>query len=129
MRRPTDVVASAPRGGRFRLWSHRVTIAVFAGALLLLAADAVGIFGSDPASNWLGITLGIAGLTWVLYWAGFVFTLRLELTRSGRLRWFGALRRGSIDVADIERVCTDAAPFLWTIHHAHGRLIVRSSPT
>jgi hypothetical protein len=124
MRRPSDVVASAPRGGRFGLWNQRMTVAVLTCGLLLLVADAVGLLESDSASSWLDITLGIAVGAWVVYWVGFVLTLRLELTQGGHLRWFRALRQGSIDVPDIDRISTDAAPFLWTIHHTHGRLVV-----
>jgi len=122
--RRNDVLASAPSGSRFWLWSHRLTAAILAGAGLLLVADAVGLLESDPATNGVGILLGIAAFAWVLYWIGFVITVRLELTHDGRLRWFGVMRQGSIDVADIERISDDAAPLLWTIHHARGRLIV-----
>jgi hypothetical protein len=122
---PSDVVASAPRGSRFGLWNQRVAVAVLAGAPpLLLVGAAVGLVESDPAINWLALLLGVAVFAWVVYWVGFVFTLRLELTHSGQVRWFGALRQGSIDVSDIDRISTDAAPFLWTVHHARGRLVV-----
>ena len=124
MSRRDDVVVSAPRGGRYWLWSHRLTVAVLAGAGVLLGADAVGLYGSGPADGWVGMLLGVAVFAWVLYWVGFVFAVRLELTRDGRLRWFGVVRQGSVDVADIERISDDAAPFLWTIHHARGRLLV-----
>jgi hypothetical protein len=123
--RPSDVVASAPRGSRFGLWNQRITVGVLAGAPpLLLVGAALGLVESDPAANWLGLLLGFAVFAWVVYWIGFVFTFRLELTHSGHVRWFGASRQGSIDVCDIDRISTDAAPFLWTVHHARGRLIV-----
>jgi hypothetical protein len=125
MSRPSEVVASAPRGSRFWLWNQRVTVVVLAGVWpFLLVAEAMGLVESEPAIGWLGRLLGIAVFAWVTYWIGFAFTLRLELTRSGQVRWFGAFRQGSIDVCDIDRISTDAAPFLWTVHHAHGRLIV-----
>jgi hypothetical protein len=115
MSRPSEVVASAPRGSRFWLWNQRVTVAVLAGAWpLLLVAEAVGLVESDPAVGWLGQLLGITVFAWVTYWIGFAFTLRLELTRSGQVRWFGAFRQGSIDVCDIDRISTDAAPLLWS---------------
>ena len=124
MSRRNDVLASAPSGSRFRLWSQRLTVAILAGAGILLVADAVGLLESDPANNWVGILLGIAVFSWVLYWIGFVISVRLELTYDGRLRWFGVMRQGTIDVADIERISGDAAPLLWTIHHARGHLLV-----
>jgi hypothetical protein len=124
MSRSSDVVASAPKGSRFGLWIHRLTLTVFAGVLLLLVGEAVGLIASDITNNASGRALAIAGLVWVLFWVGLVFTLRLELTRGGRLHWFGALRQGSVDIIDIARISTDAAPFFWVIHHAHGRLIV-----
>jgi hypothetical protein len=122
---PGHVVASAPRGSRFGLWNLRVTVAVLAGAPpFLLAAAAAGLVEPDPAISWVGLLLGIAVFAWVVYWLGFVFAVRLELTHSGQLRWFGAMRQGSIDVRDVDHISTDAAPFLWTPHHARGRLIV-----
>jgi len=125
MSRPNDVVVSAPSGSRFWLWNWRVTIAILAAApAFLLVAEAVGLGEFDPSNNWLGALLGIVVYAWVVYWVGFVITIRLELTRAGQVRWFGALRQGSIDVSDIDRISTDAAPFLWTVHHARGRLIV-----
>jgi len=125
MSRPSDVVASAPSGSRLWLWNWRVTIAILAAApAFLLVAEAVGLGDLDPSNNWLGALLGIVVYAWVVYWVGFAITIRLELTHSGQVRWFGALRQGSIDICDIDRISTDAAPFLWTVHHARGRLIV-----
>jgi hypothetical protein len=123
--RSSVVVASAPRGSRFGLWLHRLTLLVFAGVLLLLVGEAVGLIASDIVYDAPGgRVLALAALVWVLFWVGLVFTLRLELTRNGRLHWFGALRQGSVDIVNVERISTDAAPFFWVIHHAHGRLIV-----
>jgi hypothetical protein len=72
----------------------------------------------DSACRWLGEFIDAA--------AGIdcYRRVRLELTHSGQLRWFGAMRQGSIDVRDVDHISTDAAPFLWTPHHARGRLIV-----
>ncbi|TVR89527.1 MAG: hypothetical protein EA416_12480 [Trueperaceae bacterium] len=125
MSRQRDVVASAPQGGRFWLWNQRVTVAVLAGVWpFMLVAEALGFVESGPSIGWLGQLLGAAVFAWVTYWIGFAFTLRLELTGDGQVRWFGAFRQGSIDVADIHHISTDAAPFLWTVHHASGRLLV-----
>lgn len=122
---PSDVVASAPRGSRFGLWNQRVVVAVLAGAPpFLLGVAALGLVESDPAIHWLALLLGIAVFAWVVYWVGFVLTLRLELTHSGQVRWFKVFRQGSIAVPDIDRISTDAAPFLWTVHHTRGRLVV-----
>ena len=104
------------------LWNSRITVAVLTGGLALLIADAAGLLPSGPATGWIEAILGIAVFLWVVYWFGFVFTLRLELTSSGRVRWFGAVRQGSFNVADIERI-TNVFPLLWIIHHANGRLV------
>jgi hypothetical protein len=121
----SEVVASAPRSRRLWLWNQRVTLAILASVWpILLLGEAVGLVEAEPGVGWLAHLLGAAAIAWLVYVFGFVFTLRLELTRSGQIRWFGAFRQGSIDVADIDRISTDAAPFLWTVTHAHGRLLV-----
>ena len=90
---PSEVVASAPRGGRIWLWNQRVTVAVLAAVWpFVLVTEALGFGPSEPSVGWLGQLLGVAVFAWVTYWVGFAFTLRLgELCFSRRV-----LRAGGV---------------------------------